>query len=283
VISKMTNLTKLNIGYNRDFTPKGITCLAQLNLVELDAPGCMLNTFHLKEISRFGSLSKLNLCLNAITDQCLSHFSVLTGLHYLDLSLNKTITAVGLTHIVCLPIEELTMDQCNVEESHLQVIARITALRSLSLKFCSGLTSDGLMHITPLPLSNLSLGHAYINDSQVQVVGMMTSLSVLDLSSTLITDKAIECLSELRNLRTLIISSCPYVSALGLKSIAHLPITKLFTTIQWANHADVIAEMKQLKLIDTSVSIPRVQSLLQSTLQGSNDTVREQYPHIKIV
>lgn len=134
-ISKMINLSSVNLGMCELITDEGLKHLSQSPaLRRLDFTGCDLITDEgLRHISSL-KLTRLDLCdCGDITDDGLHHVSKITSLRKLDISGAGLITDVGLIHI-----------------------SKIASLKYLDLTYCNMITCWG-QHILAQTLPDLRI------------------------------------------------------------------------------------------------------------------------------
>jgi len=266
-------------------TADAIMHISALNLTELHLPRCRIDDDVIKGIGGMKQLRNLNISYKKliknldkrshISDRGLTYLSGLTQLKCLNLAWNTHITADGLNSLIHLPLVELNVAACELDDSSLEVIAEMDRLHSLDIRKNTRITDCTLLsplcHLTSLKLSGLNL-----SDDAVQSLRMfrqlkflcltsMTKLSVaglesislinlqgLDLSDAGLDDTSLSVLSKVKNLRYLNISNNPKITHSGLSNLIILQLEELNLS-----HCDicdeslkVIGNMSQLKCIN---------------------------------
>jgi len=265
-LSLLRNLRTLHLVGCVSLTGVGLYALIKLPLVDLDmshwnADDSILaryNNIHIMEaVGHMVHLQKLNISYNEIQDGEMKHLANLTNLNSLNLCCNKSITAGGLVSILKLPLRELSLRKCNINDSCMEILGRLCRLQKLDVSInpditCIGMRQlsallsltrlnlagcqkispywkSGLQEIGHLPLEELSISSCNANDASVSVLGHMKTLRRLNISDNpLITDRGIYYLSELTNLVCLNINECSRLSSKCLSYLVHVPLRELY-------------------------------------------------------
>ena len=171
-----------------------IASLPQLR--ELDLSGCEeVTDGSVSELRRLFSLEKLDLSFcNQITDASLIVLAGLPALRFLNLNWCYGVTDAGLSALgQCQTLESLSLWSCeDVTDAGVEALASLPALRTLELPEFAAIT-DRALSVLSARASNLeSLRLDHLHE---------------------ISDEGVACLGELKRLRSVVVQSCPKVSA----------------------------------------------------------------------
>ena len=148
---------------------------------------------------------------------------------------NSAVTAVGISRLRGLPIEELSLASCTlIDDIALQVIGTLTELKSLNLDACSSISDAGIAYLRDLVnLKILTLRACYdLTDEACQSIAKMR-LQKLSLSSCEnITDAGLVHLSAADTLRDLALPGFSDITDGGLISLStgNCPLERLALT-----------------------------------------------------
>jgi len=157
----------------------------------------------LQALQQMPQLTDLDVSQTAGTDKGMQYLSGLVQLQ--SLAVPAGVTARGLAHLRNLQLKSLTFPLAARTDIGLEhYLAACEPRTKLDLSDWKGLHGPGLIHLQAWPtLSRLTLN---MGDVGMPHVGQLSSLEYLELSSSGVTDAAVEHLSRLRNLKTLTVS-----------------------------------------------------------------------------
>ncbi len=256
----MTKLKKLDLG-NRYYpvsdkiTDDGMVHLNKLkSLEELELPRTGVTDVGLAHLASLKALKKLNVG-REVTDNGIATLAKMKSLEDLDIS-SKNITDAGMIQLSkCNSLKSLSLNGGQMTNAGLARLAKLKTLTKLSLWLRrTQVTGSGLTVLKELPLltkfkvHNIDFGEAgmahlaglkslehleiyapegTITDDDLGDLSRITSLknlqiTVHDSSQSLITDRGLAHLANLKALEFLTISSCQEVTDAGLKHFEEL-------------------------------------------------------------
>ena len=115
-------------------TDKGLPALGRLKGLErLNLKGMPITDEGLSHIAGMTALKNLDLEGTKITDAGLAHLSHLTALHWLSLK-HTQVTGTGLSHLKDLPLPNLLLDHCPVENAAVPDLIAMPSLQRLGIQ-----------------------------------------------------------------------------------------------------------------------------------------------------
>lgn len=229
---RLHRLVALDLSESRSLTDVGIGHVSVLSktLRHLDLTDCSdLTDVSLSTFTALHQLHHLILrsCwqIRATSDEV--HFRALSNLRSLNLYCCGAITDASLQLFApCHNLEELELCACTrLTDVALEYIVRfLPKLHTLSLSGCSRLTDEGMALLSAgasqgSSLTSLDISYLEITDKSLEFVGTLCQLKRLDLEhNAKITDDGVQQLSSLVSLTHLNFSSCSKVTMLGCQS-----------------------------------------------------------------
>lgn len=216
-------------GMNENITGTGARHLKGLNILALGLPTTKLTDEGLDAISELTSLKALSLEWNtSLTEKGIEHLRKLTNLdslalRYMKLPSNTLRSVSEMSSLTDLVIS--SSEPFNHEE--LGLLTRLKKLRNLTL-LDEKITDDDCKVLARLQnLQTLVLKNNPVTDRGVPSIASM-KLRILELSGTLITDRALVELAECKSLEKLKLVNCKGLSSTGLdrlkKSLPHCQV-----------------------------------------------------------
>ena len=170
-------------------------------------------------------LQRLDLSGSCITEQGLKQLSLsFSSLTTLTLKGCKRIRDGALRHLARLPLHTLDLNNCTgLTDIGLQHLATSYSLHTLDLSQC-WLNDEMLSHLMALPLQvlNISKCGMAVTDRGIGYISQINSLHTLLMRELWVSDDALLQLSCALSLSTLDLTSCRYISDLGLSHLRPL-------------------------------------------------------------
>jgi len=243
---KMWRRIKLRISH-------GIHTIKDLPVQELDMSNVGCSGSHLSAVATMNALRSLNISGNEeITDIEVSYLANLTKLKVLIMSGCKNVTPVGLCTIAHLPLEELNVSNCRLNENHLEIIKKMKFLRTLVMNFnrvrdtsmsyllslnqlqslsisgCRNINPSSLASLEKIPLSELHMDNV-CSDLHLSFIGKCKSLKKLNIhGNNKVSDVGLAHITGLSKLTILDVGYCENITSAGLYSIHDLPLQELY-------------------------------------------------------
>lgn len=203
VLSRIRHLQELNLNNCSQISDGGVEHLRDCQELEsLQLTGSKITDNSMAIIGGLKNLRMLSLNDSlALTDDGLSTLSDLSRLEVLRLSgRGSQISGRGFAQLVKLPIRELGITHCPVNDDGAAFIAKMPSLETLwagRTRF----TDAGIAYFVGLPLKRLALLGAQLTDEGAMHLSRIDSLEELWIGQTQLTDASIKSLSRLANLK----------------------------------------------------------------------------------
>lgn len=182
----------LNLSFKQcEVTGTGLKYLPDWPLKGISFEGSSLTDEGLKEVSRFRTITKLDLTGTGISDKGLVALEKLPRLEHLELTMCPHITMKGIEKVLktCTSIRTLKMNHVKINRS---VIPSIVASK----------------------LTTVELGGDWLEDKDVKELSKLDRLTSLGLvGSESLTDKSLDYIAGMKNLRRVDITMCSGLSA----------------------------------------------------------------------
>lgn len=281
LISSMPELKKLNLAANR-ITPNGFPKMKHLpKLTDLNISRCNVEDGSLIEISQIETLQVLNVSSNyAVTSSGLNRISNLRQLQCLYLRNCRAVTDIVLQALIDLPLVQLDISFCSINDRCLSVVSGMVNLRKLNIGKNSSITAVGLHELTKLTYLNeldnsynlvptsLDLGNMSnveilkmakckdVTIDIVQTLKQLPALSDLDISQCDLDDACVTALSDITTLDRLNISnSASSLTSLSLANLIKLRnLEKLQMSGCKAATSTVFQNMSKIPLLELDIS-----------------------------
>jgi len=277
-LSNLLHLNVLNINGLENIQPEYLHVLTRLPLQELYLGYCDINDSHMEVVGQMLHLKKLDIMHNnEVTGTGLAHLANVTQLEMLNIAENRQ-AAAGLSYLTHLPLQDLYMSHCNINDSHMEIVGQMSRLNKLDISSNKEVTgaglshlanithlqilnishnkqaAAGLSHLTHLPLQLLYLVVCDVNDSHMEAVGQMSRLRKLDISSNHeVTGTGMSHLANLTHLEMVIMmDNSP--SPTGLSHFTRLPLQELYMSVcnLTDSHMEIVGQMLRLKKLNIS-------------------------------
>ena len=246
-LAGLTSLTHLNAGFTSvsDAGVRALGPLRQMRWVSFDScrvGDSAMRAFELWEnlesanlsdtavgndgiarLAKLGKLAHLNLGYSNVDDYGVQHLRDMTSLRSLSLD-SRLVTDEGLRYLSNLAeLEELDLFGASITDAGLEALKHMPRLRSLEI--CGGDVTDTGVKLVSDACKNLkvlNLGQNFdITDVGVGALAELTNLTHINLAHTNITDDGLMKLTALKNLTSVAIKGCRYVSKSGVESLQH--------------------------------------------------------------
>jgi len=181
-----------------ELTSASLEHISIVPIKELYVESCSLNDSCVDVISRMKGINKLNMDNNIdITSNSLFFLSRLTNMSYLNISNCNCITSSSLEHITKLPITELKLEACDIDDKCLHVISCIKHLKRISVGYNTEVSAVGLSYLSSVELTHLDIERIQIGQQEgiLDAVSRIKSLKSLNISKNHITSAGLALLS----------------------------------------------------------------------------------------
>jgi len=221
------NLQYIYLNTCMKVTNLGVSFLEPLKLLEIiDLGNCRRVTDDgVKYLASFPKLSELNLSGCTLSDKGMAVLGELTNLQKLDVS-STQITDQGLSEINRLEkLEELKLNYCeNISNIELASLASIRKLQKLQLWGFGKISNESLSFLKEFPeLTELELCDRHLTDKSLEIISSLIQLKKLNLFRCHgITDSGFLFLSKLSNLNWLNIANCTNLSEKTIERLRHI-------------------------------------------------------------
>ncbi|MBI1270575.1 protein kinase [bacterium] len=188
----------LNLSFKQcEINGTGLEHLPEWPLNGISFEGSALTDEGLKRVSRFKTITKLDLTGTGITDRGLVALEKLPRLEHLEIIMCPHISIDGVGRLLknCSSLRTLKMNQTNIDRS---VVPKVVSSK----------------------LTTVELGGNWIRDQDIEKLSKMHSLENLGLfSSEKLTDKSIDYIASMENLKRLDITLCKGISSRARASL----------------------------------------------------------------
>lgn len=233
----------------RGFSDQGMAEIAgMLSLKRLNIGPCLMTDVGLQSLGQLKSLEVLDLTgSSAMSDEGLKALSQLRALKYLRL--RGPFTDRGMAYLAALPsLKALWLDSSPLTDEGLRRLAQSRSLERIGGRWMKNITGRGLAHLKGMSqLKQVDMAYARLRDADLAHFTALPHLDELSLpggftdvgidhlahldhlkrlrvnsyASSLLTDKTLATLGEMRTLETLEISGSGF-TAEGIESLANL-------------------------------------------------------------
>lgn len=180
-----------------------------LNLKRLHFAESRISNENLKYLKEFKLLQELDLSGTNVTDEGLKYLVDCPNLYYLIIS--GDFTDGGLKNLAAVPALKIVRAHFNdnkMTDEGLKYVSQIKTIERFWAHWMESITDKGVEYIIELPrLKMLDLGHAKLSNKACELLKQNQSITHLFLPAVGIDEEGIKNLSELRNLETLWVSS----------------------------------------------------------------------------
>ncbi|CAN1289992.1 F-box/LRR-repeat protein 14 [Linum perenne] len=203
---------------------EGLANLSGLPLKSLELSDTEVGSSGLRHLSGLTQLESLNLSFTLVTDSGLRRLSGVTSLRSLNLDARQ-ITDAGLAALTSLTeLAHLDLFGARISDTGTNCLRYFKNLQSLEI--CGGgITDAGVKNIKDLSrLTVLNLSqNSNLTDKTLEMISGLEELVSLNVSNSLISNKGLQHLKPLKNLRSLTLESCKVTAA----EIRKLQLTEL--------------------------------------------------------
>lgn len=143
-----------------------------------------------------------------ISETSMTYIARMRNLRRLDLA-RCSLNDDWLIHLKNLPLESLSLSDCDITNDGMQHLAKIRTLKLIHLNGCNSIGDEGVKKLAELPLAELHLARTSITNSGIKHLTACKSLLKLDVSRSKVTSSALVDLASMHGLRSLDFSGIP--------------------------------------------------------------------------
>jgi Leucine-rich repeat (LRR) protein len=245
---------------------------SQGHIVAVNLRGTWVNDVELIDLARLPNLERLDLSHTRITDEGMRHLKTATSIRELKLYFAEQITDQGMTAIKDWKmLKRLDVRGTRISNGTLEILSHMSQLEALDIANTQ-VTDNGMDFLIALTgLKELALGRSRAGEADLSFLRMLPSLTYLDLSGArplppdmggakrrvppppVMSQKTLDALAELRNLRTLKLGYSG-ISSGDLKDLSTLQNVEKLGLEECSRVDDaavaLLAHWKSLKYVD---------------------------------
>jgi Leucine-rich repeat (LRR) protein len=266
-LASLPRLSELHLTHIKRITDLGLQSLAPLRLTVLTLQDCpLLSSQGVSTLSHLERFVLYNCTF--IDNDHLEVFKPMQMLTSLTLGPCNEVNQLGLKHISPLPLQELDLRGCTLNNSFFLGLSPLVTLRRLALRTGPGgnATSSALMALQPLVRLEALDWRFDLGDQALGFLSPLTALRSIRLSPR-VTDVGIVRLSKLVGLTELTLSHMAEVTDRGVRSLSSLKMLEKLTIENVPITGAGLSVLSELPLLDT-LSLNKCPYLTNSSLQG---------------